>query len=92
MFAPFGLRALAVWVLALASLRFCEAAGPLPSWNDGASKRAILCFVEEVAARKHAMETGAIAFLRKPLTDELLTKLCTRRLGAPERQRSSRTR
>jgi phosphoglycolate phosphatase-like HAD superfamily hydrolase len=44
------LRALYACAVALAATNLCFAADPLPSWNDGVAKRAILRFVDEITA------------------------------------------
>ena len=43
-----NLFTLAVVALALNSVTLVHAADPLPSWNDGAAKKAITAFVEKV--------------------------------------------
>jgi phosphoglycolate phosphatase-like HAD superfamily hydrolase len=49
MINPFRTRAVILnWLLFAAVARPLPASDPLPSWNDGASKRAIVAFVEKV--------------------------------------------
>jgi hypothetical protein len=48
MIALRSVRALAAFAVALASTLACEAADPLPSWNDGAVKQALVRFVDDV--------------------------------------------
>jgi phosphoglycolate phosphatase-like HAD superfamily hydrolase len=48
MIAPWRMHAIAALAVGLALADTCLSADPLPSWNEGASKRAILNFVEAV--------------------------------------------
>jgi hypothetical protein len=49
-------RALRACTVALATVDWCFAAGPLPSWNDGMAKAAILRIVEEVTTENAQRE------------------------------------
>ena len=56
-----SIRAIASAVVLLGLLSGQAAADPLPSWNDGASRSAIIAFVESVTAASSAAYVPAAA-------------------------------